>query len=166
VLPPSLTTIVDRLIAHQVRFILVGGMAIVAQGVPVTTIDIDIVHDRDHENVDRLLGFLAEVRATYRRPGAPLAPQRSALLGPGHNLFRTDLGPIDVLGAIEGGRDYAALALESLVIPFGARTIQVLRLASIVEWKRRSAHTKDKAVLPLLEAALKRLAAATGSEPS
>jgi hypothetical protein len=70
----------------------VGGLAAVAQGAPITTHDVDVVHARTPANVDRLLAWLATVHARYRRPGPPLAPSRDALLGPGHNLFMTDLG--------------------------------------------------------------------------
>ena len=89
----DLTTLLERLLATDVEFVLVGGLAAVVHGAPLTTFDVDIVHRRTEENVDRLMGFLASVGAYYRnRPGPPLPPKRSALLGPGHSLFMTDLG--------------------------------------------------------------------------
>lgn len=44
-----------HLSAQKVEFILVGGLAAVAQGTPETTFDVDIVHRRTEPNVDRLL---------------------------------------------------------------------------------------------------------------
>ena len=44
------------LAAGQVDFILVGGVAAVACGVPVNTFDVDVVHSRDSANIERLLG--------------------------------------------------------------------------------------------------------------
>jgi hypothetical protein len=85
-----------------------------------------------------------------------LLPQRTALLGPGHSLFMTDLGALDVLGAIEGGADYDQLLPESLSVPVGGRTVRVLSLAKIVDLKRASSDPKDKLRLPVLEAVLKR----------
>jgi hypothetical protein len=118
---------------------------------------VDIVHHRTEENVDRLVAFLASVGARYRnRPGPPLPPSRSALLGPGHSLFMTDLGPLDALGAIEGGADYDQLVPESLVLRIGGRTVHVLSLAKIVVLKRASSDSKDKLRLELLEAVLQR----------
>jgi len=153
----DLTTLLGRLMAADVEFVLVGGLAAVVQGAPLTTFDVDVVHRRTDENVDRLLAFLTSVGARYRnRPGAPLPPSRPALLGPGHSLFMTDLGPLDALGAIEGGADYEQLLPESLSLVVGGRTVRVLSLAKIVALKRASSAPKDKLRLPVLEAVLQR----------
>jgi hypothetical protein len=40
----------------------------------------------------------------------------------------TDLGPLDALGAIEGGADYDQLLPESLSVPIGGRTVHVLSI--------------------------------------
>ncbi len=157
-MPPSdLTAILDRLVAARIRFVLVGGLAAVSQGATITTRDVDIVPARDDANVDALMALLTELHARYRgRPGPPLPPRRELIQGLGHNLLTTDLGALDVLGAIEEGRDYDALLAESVEIPFDATSVRVLGLESIVRFKRRSPHPKDKLMLPLLEATLRR----------
>jgi hypothetical protein len=158
----DLTTLLERLLAAEVEVVLVGGLAAVVQGAPVTTFDVDVVHRRTEENVDRLLAFLTSIGARYRNyPGPPLPPKRSALLGPGHSLFMTDLGPLDALGAIEGGADYDQLLPESLPVPMGGRTVHVLSLAKIVALKRASSDPKDKLRLPVLQAVLQRRGSGT-----
>jgi hypothetical protein len=154
----DLSTLLEGLLAAEIEFVLVGGLAAVVQGAPITTLDIDIVHRRSPENVDRLLAFLASINARYRgRPGPPLPPSRSALLGPGHSLFSTDLGPLDALGAIEDGADYEQLMPRSLAVIIAGRTAHVLSLDTIVALKRASGDPKDKLRLPVLEATLRRL---------
>jgi hypothetical protein len=153
---PDLTTLLERLSASGTDFVLVGGLAAVAQGAPITTFDVDIVHCRTPENVDRLLSFLAVVAARYRgRPGPPVPPDRAALLGPGHSLFMTDLGPLDVLGAIEGGLAYQDLMAESVSVELSGHTVRVLSLETILRLKRASTHVKDKLVVPILEATIR-----------
>jgi hypothetical protein len=153
----DLSTLLERLLATDVEFVLVGGLAAVVQGAPITTMDVDIVHRRTPENVDRLLAFLESVGAHYRgRPAPPLPPSRSALLGPGHSLFMTDLGPVDALGAIEGGADYDQLVPRSTVITLGERHLRLLTLEAIVDLKRSSTDPKDRLRLPVLEATLRR----------
>jgi predicted nucleotidyltransferase len=154
----SLTDILLRLADAGVEFVLVGGLAAVAQGAPVTTFDVDIVHRRTGTNVDALLGTLTELGARYRgRPGGPpLPPSRQALLGPGHSLFMTDLGPVDVLGEIEGHRSYDDLLGHTLAISLSGRDVRVLSLEMLVQLKRGSTHPKDRQMVPILEAALKR----------
>jgi hypothetical protein len=153
----SLTTLLDALLDAGVELILVGGLAAVAQGAPITTHDVDIVHRRTEPNLDRLMELLTSLHARYRgRPGEPLPPSRPALAGTGHSLLMTDLGPLDVLGAIEEGRSYDDLLGESLVLDLGGRTLHVLRLETIVRLKSGSTHPKDKLMVPVLEATLRR----------
>jgi hypothetical protein len=155
--PAELTTLLSELAASGAEFLLVGGLAAVAQGAPLTTQDVDIVHRRTAENVDRLLAFLSSISARYREQlGAPIPPSRQALLGPRHNLLMTDLGPLDVLGAIEGGRGYEELVPDAAVIPLGTHSIHVQRLATLADLKRGSTTEKDKLTLAILEATLDR----------
>lgn len=157
--PSGLTTLLVELAATGVDFVLVGGLAAVAQGAPVTTFDVDIVHARAPENIDRLLAFLTRVNARYRgRPGgSPFPTSRSALEGLGHSLFMTDLGPLDVLGAIEGGRSFDDLITDSITLDLEGHSVRVLSLAAIVRIKRSSTHAKDQQTLPVLEEALRQL---------
>ena len=156
--PPSLTTLLARLAASGTEFVLVGGLAAVAQGAPLATVDVDVVHRREPGNVDRLLAFLAAVDARYRgRPaGQVLRPAREALLGEGHHLLVTTLGPLDVLGAIENGRGYESLVPESVEVEIEAQRVRVVRLETLVELKRGATAPKDRLVLAILEETLRR----------
>lgn len=64
----DLSAIIEGLLKADVKFILVGGLAAVIQGAPVTTMDVDIVHNRSSENISKLFAFLKSIDATYRRP--------------------------------------------------------------------------------------------------
>jgi hypothetical protein len=68
----------------------------------------------------------------------------------------TDLGPLDALGAIEGGADYDQLVSVSRTIIIAGRSLRILPLETIVALKRNSTDPKDKLRLPVLEAALRR----------
>lgn len=156
--PQSLTTLLARLAASGTEFVLVGGLAAVAQGAPLTTLDVDVVHRRDAENVQRLLGFLAAVDARYRgrAAGQVLVPAAEALLGDGHHLLVTSLGPLDVLGAIEGGRDYASLLPDSIAVKVEGQTVRVVRLETLAQLKRGATSAKERLVLEILEETLRR----------
>ncbi|HLK89251.1 MAG TPA: hypothetical protein VKZ18_05130 [Polyangia bacterium] len=156
--PPSdLTTLLGRLAATGADFVLVGGLAAVAQGATLTTQDIDIVHRRTPENVDKLLAFLSAINATYReRPEAAILPSRGALLGAGHNLLMTDLGPLDLLGAIEGGRDYDQLLGHAITVQVGDHPVHVLGIETLAELKRSATSAKDRRTLAILEETIRR----------
>ena len=68
----------------------------------------------------------------------------------------TVLGPLDALGAIEGGADYYQLLPLSLPIKVAEHSLRVLSLETIVGFKRASSDPKDKLRLPVLEAVLRR----------
>lgn len=155
---PSLTTLLEKLASSDVEFIVVGMLAAVTQGAPVTTHDVDIVHRRTLENVARLIDLLVNtLDARHReRSERVLRPTAEILAGPGRSLLMTNLGPLDVLGAIEGGRDCEALLPLSRRIEISGHPVHVLGLETIIELKRGSTRVKDRLVLPVLEETLRR----------
>ncbi len=106
----TLSNIIEGLLASNVNFILVGGLAAVVQGAPITTMDVDIVHEQSPENIARLYEFLTSIDAFYRRPDTKvIRPTKEHLSGKGHILLTTTLGPLDVLAVIEQGKSYGDL---------------------------------------------------------
>jgi hypothetical protein len=156
--PLSLTTLLARLAASGTDFLLVGGLAAVAQGAPLTTFDVDVVHRRGEDNVERLLAFLSSVSARYRGrpPGQVLLPSREALLGTGHHLLTTALGPLDVLGAIEQGRTYETLLPDSVKLEVEGQPVRVVQLRTLAALKVGAVTPKDRLVLATLEDTIRR----------
>jgi hypothetical protein len=154
----ALETLLQTLASAGVELIVVGGLAAVAQGAPIVTRDVDIVHRRTADNITRLVEVLLSIDARYRGrpPNEVLRPTAELLSGPGHSLLQTRLGPLDVLGAIEGGRDYDALLPDTIEVVLDAARVRVLDLAAIVAIKRTSTRPKDLQMLPVLEATLRR----------
>ena len=97
----DLSAILEGLIEADVKFILVGGLAAVVQGAPITTMDVDIVHKRSSDNIAKLLAFLKSIDAFHRRPDDKvIEPTEHDISGVGHALFTTRLGPLDVLAVL------------------------------------------------------------------
>lgn len=59
---------------HQVRYLLVGGLAMNLHGVPRMTMDVDLILAMDENNLDRFIGCAEAIRLT------PLAPVSLAAL--------------------------------------------------------------------------------------
>ena len=55
--PAELTPLLAKLATSGAEFVLVGGLAAVAPGAPLTTQDVDVVHRRTAENVETLVVF-------------------------------------------------------------------------------------------------------------
>jgi hypothetical protein len=145
--------ILQTLVEHQVRFIVVGGVSAVLQGVPFTTFDVDIVHSRDPENVERLLRALDSLSATYRVRQAK--PDATHLSSAGHQLLITRHGPLDVFGMIGYNHEYSELLTHSVELDIGGGlVVNILNLKTLIQVKEETAGEKDKAVLPLLRRTL------------
>jgi hypothetical protein len=146
------------LAAHDVEFILVGVLSAVMQGAPVTTFDVDVVHRRTPENVDRLLVALNELEAIYRGDERRIKPGSSHLIGPGHQLLQTKFGDLDCLGTIDGERTYEDLLPDSVELSLGdGHSIRALKVAALIQIKQRAGRPKDLAALPALRATLEEL---------
>jgi hypothetical protein len=77
-------------------------------------------------------------------------------MGPGPSLLTTALGPLDVLGAIEGGRTFEDLVPHALEIIVSGNPIAVLGLPALVALKKGSTHPNDRYTLLILEETLRR----------
>lgn len=149
---PDLSAIIEGLIKADIKFIVVGGLAAVIQGAPITTMDVDIVHYRSFDNISKLLKFLKSIDATYRRPdNKVIEPREEDLTGMGHALFKTRLGPLDVLTFIEEGKTYEELVKHTVEIKFRGHLIRVLDIRMLAELKKKSKDPKDVQRLSVLE---------------
>jgi hypothetical protein len=151
----SFRRILELLERHGVEYVVVGGVAAVLQGAPVTTFDIDTLIKVDPGNVERLAKALAELDARYREH-RDLRPTRDDLAAGGHLLLITDSGPLDVLGFIGGGKRYEDVASSALRLSVGELSLRVLPLEDLIAEKKALGRDKDLAVVGLLEAVLRR----------
>lgn len=148
----DLSLLLEELLKADVRFILVGGLAAVIQGAPVTTLDVDILYDPSPDNIEKLFVLLKSITAIYRRPDDKvIKPKKEDFLGKGYLLFTTHFGPLDVLAFIEEGKKYDELLEHTIEIEFRGHIIRVLDLKMIIDLKKTSKDPKDKQRLSVLE---------------
>lgn len=140
----------------KVEFILVGGLAAIARGAMVTTFDVDIVHARNSQNIDRVLPVLETLDAVFRiQPHRRLKPNPSHLAGRGHINLVTKLGHLDLLCTIGHDLSYEDLLIHSDELDMGeGLKVRVLRLEKLIELKEEVNGEKDRAVLPILRRTL------------
>ena len=154
----DLSALLKELNKAGVEFVLVGGVAAVAQGAPVTTFDLDIVHRQTDENIEKLMKFLKSIGAYQRRPDDKvIEPDKRDLKGKGHVLLTTRFGPLDVSAVIENGRGFEELLTDTVEIEFQGFKVYVLGLETIVALKRESKDPKDQYRLQILEETLRQM---------
>ena len=153
---PSFRRILELFEQHGVEYVVVGGVAAVLQGAPVTTFDIDTLVRIDAANVDRLIAALRVLEARYREHAGSIRPSREDILAGGHLLLMTDSGPLDVLGFIGQRRRYEDLAATIETLDIDGLAVPVLGLEALIAEKRALGRDKDLAVIRMLEAVLRR----------
>src|SRR5713101_7532219 len=136
-LAPDFLVLLQTLAEHQVDFIVVGGVCAVLQGAPITTFDVDVVHARAPDNLNRLLAALQALDAYYREQQTRrLTPSLSHLASPGHQLLMTRAGPLDLLGTIGIDHSYEDLVPHTLEIQIGeGLQVRLLDLATLITIK-------------------------------
>ena len=152
---PDFLQVLKILAKHEIDFIVVGGVCAVLHGAPVSTFDLDLVHSRSLDNLDRLISALRELDAYYRGRGDQrLRPKLSHLSSPGHQLLMTRFGPLDLLGTIGTGYSYDDLLEDTVELPVSGLKLRLLNLERLIEVKEETAQDKDRAVLPILRRTL------------
>lgn len=139
---------------HDVRFVLIGGLAARAWGTPVITQDVDICYARDRQNLERLAAALGELGATLRGapPDLPFRLDAATLRAGDHFTFQTLLGPLDCLGAPSGASGFEALAHTSGEIDVNGVSVKVASIDELIRMKRAAGRPKDLRALEELGA--------------
>jgi hypothetical protein len=146
----------EVLSTHRVNFIVVGGVAAVLAGAPMSTFDTDILVERSPANLARLLRALVEMNAIYRDPAKRrIEPTEERLAGLGQQRFETRLGFLAVAGTIGDNRDYEQLLPRSREVQLRASSVRVLGLEAVIESKQEAGRPRDHAVLPVLRETLR-----------
>jgi hypothetical protein len=147
-------TPLDVLSRHGIRFVIVGGVAMNLQGSAQNTTDLDIVYDRDAENVERLAAALAPYSPRLRgvRDKLPFRLDAAAIRSGLNFTLTTSLGDIDLWGELRGVGGFDAVCKLSRSIRLGKYTFSVLSLSGLIKAKRAAGRPKDRLVIPELEA--------------
>lgn len=148
--PRSLIAVLNR---HEVRYVVIGGIAAGVQGAIWATFDLDICYDRSLANLDRLAAALADVEA--RPVGLPLGvaaqlDARSLRAGDWWTLD-TRLGRLDLLGQPAPGIGYDTLVATARTFS-GAERYLVASIDDLIRMKAAANRPKDRLQLDLLKA--------------
>lgn len=142
------------LLDHGVDFVVIGGLAARALGSPSLTNDLDIVHDRDDDNLDRLAGALTELDARLRGApdDAPFLLDATTLAHGDSFTFTTTCGNLDVLGTPSGTGGYADLRRSGVPLTLAGREVLVASLDDLIRMKKAAGRARDRAEVEILVA--------------
>jgi hypothetical protein len=148
--------IVAALNRHQVRYVVIGAFAAIAQRAPIpATRDIDITPDAGTENLTRLSRALTELGARIRTEAEPhgLSFRHDATSLAAAEVWNLvcDDGEFDISFRPAGfAAGYAQLATAAHRLRVGDVEVVVADLADVIRSKESAGRPKDLQVLPTL----------------
>ena len=158
----DLNSLLERLVRHQVDFVVVGGYAAVAHGSTLVTMDVDICCDFTARNLLKLQDAVHDLSPVHR-----MTPKRQPLVltarscrGLKNLYLDTDDGQLDCLGSVLGVGDFAEVKRRSVEIelPFGR--CRLLAIDALIEAKEAMGRPHDKESVLQLKAIQERQARA------
>jgi len=138
--------VIAALDSVRLEALVVGNVAAILQGVPVTTQDLDI-----------LVGDTTLNRTKIDELGALLGA-RPREISPLTRTLRIDAQPasVDVLfDELSGGLRFEPLRSRAIPVALGEKTALVARLEDVIASKEAANRPKDQAQLPVLRDALR-----------
>lgn len=137
------------LVASDVEFIIVGGLAAIAHGSSLFTRDLDVLARFDVANMERLLAAVEPAHPRFalhpNRPPLDRSAEELALFRNVYLCLTTDHGRLDVLGRIPNGT-YEELERSAVEMELAGVRCRVLSLDDLITSKAMLGRDKDKLV--------------------
>ena len=138
---------------HEVRYIVIGGIAGATHGSPSVTQDLDVCYERGPVNLERLASALASIHARLRgADDVPFSLDAKTLAAGDHFTFVTDLGDLDCLGIPSGTLGYDDLKKDAVDVDLDGLVVAVASIEDLIRMKRAAGRPRDLAELEILGA--------------
>lgn len=141
----------DHLAEEGVRFVVVGGLAVVMRGHQRMTGDVDIVLAMDTENLQRAVQVFKE-KGLIPRANVDIEDFANAEIRKswmvdkglkGFGLFNPSDPTIILDVILDEDVEYADLERESNLLPLGRATIPVASVRHLIQMKQKAGRDKD-----------------------
>jgi predicted nucleotidyltransferase len=145
--PLDVERLVTTLARHDVRYLVVGGIAAILHGWPGATADFDLLGAFETANLERLSGALRELGAI----GAGWDGTAATMASHTTWSLETEAGPVDVLFVLEPRGTYDELRPRAEEVSAFGVVIPVVSLEDLIELKASLGRPKDLRVAVELE---------------
>ena len=146
--------ILEVLAAHDVDYIMIGGLAAAVHGSDLVTGDLDITPATGDENLARLSRALdeldARIRTDTKPDGLPFAHDARSLGRAAVWNLVTNAGDLDLAMMPSGTQGYDDLRRDAIAIKILGVPTRVAALADVIRSKEAAGREKDRAALPML----------------
>lgn len=148
--PPNLRRLLEPMVRNGVDFVVIGGMAGIANGSSYPSFDLDLAYARRKDNVERLVRALREIGGVRLRGAPPdleFALDERTIENGANFTFITPFGDLDILADVEGVKDYEALVADSFESELWGLRVRIASLDKLIAMKRKANRPKDRNML-------------------
>ncbi len=155
----NLKALLERLLKHEIDFVLTGGLASVIHGCPLVTQDIDICIAISEEQLKRLRDALKDLSPRHRmnpnfKPSFFDYPDK--LEGVKNIYLETELGILDILSELQPIGDFERVKTNAITVSLYGYECKVISIEDLIRIKETMSRPKDKETLLHLREVLKK----------
>lgn len=143
----NLKALLERLLAHNIDFVLIGGFAAVVHGSTLVTQDLDICAAITETEIEKLRTALKDLHPWHRMNPAvklPFSEHPSNLCGVNNIYLKTDLGVLDILSKAPPAGDFEELKCRSIEVPLYGHRCRVISIDDLIRVKEAMNRPKDQ----------------------
>jgi hypothetical protein len=156
----NLKALLERLLEHEIDFVLAGGLACAVHGSPLLTQDLDICISINKKEISKLRQALRDLSPRHRmNPGfkPSFLDYPETLDGVKNIYLETDLGILDILSELSPIGDFETVKKRSIPISLYGHTCNVVSIEDLIQIKETMTRPKDKEAAAYLKEILKKL---------
>ncbi len=155
----NLKALLERLLKHEIDFVLAGGLASIVHGSPLVTYDIDICIEINETEVKKLREALKDLSPKHRmnpnyKPSFFDYPE--TLEGVNNIYLETDLGILDILSELSPIGDFQKVKQNAETISLYGYSCKIISLEDLIRIKEIMTRPKDKETLSHLREILRK----------
>ncbi|HTD37850.1 MAG TPA: hypothetical protein VK669_10075 [Candidatus Limnocylindrales bacterium] len=153
-MPADFAVLIRALVTHDVRFVVIGGAALILHGSSYITEDIDLAFERTRANAERIVAALKPFRPRPRGFPAdlPFVFDAQTIVSGQILTLQTSIGAVDLLGEVPGVGTFTDVWAQSEICTDDGMTFRILSIDALIATKRTANRPKDQPGLLELEA--------------
>ena len=145
--------LLNRFVDAGADFVVIGGVAVIMQGAPRFTKDLDICYSTEIGNLDRLGRVLIALKATLRgvEEDIPFVPDGRTLRYTQILTLHTPEGNLDLLARPDGAPTFASLKARADKMTLDGLEVPIASVKDLMAMKRAAGRPQDLVDLETLE---------------
>lgn len=143
---PNLKALLERLMAHGVDFVLIGGFAAIVHGCTLVTQDLDICAAITETEVAKLREALKDLHPKHRmNPNAKhsFLDYPADIRGTNNLYLETDLGVLDILSQSNPAGNFEEIKSRSIEILLYGKKCRIISIDDLISIKESMKRPKD-----------------------